>query len=157
MFLKKMTYCGAGFACGILIFVIVFFVGNDYSFYTNGPERRISLEIHNNLIQFYLACQAYWKDTNPANACNVDIASRTTYGYIQSRHVVIWGRGGNQYDFNLKGKSPKADGVYSLENKTIKADSKEDQWALGIRRLEDEELESALAEMNTQTDPEKAR
>ena len=36
MFLKKITYWGAGFACGIFIFVALFFVTNDYSFYTKG-------------------------------------------------------------------------------------------------------------------------
>ena len=146
MFLKKTAYWGAGFVCVILIYVYGSIFERGYSFRTKGLnlDREIKSDLHN----LHMSCYAYWKDTNPANACNVDIASRTTYGYIQSRHVVIWGRGGNQYDFNLKGKSPKADGVYSLENKTIKADSKEDQWAMDIRRLEGEELESSLIEMN---------
>jgi hypothetical protein len=101
-----------------------------------------------NLDNLFHTCMAYWEDTNPANTCNEDIYSLTTYGYIQSSHVVIWGKGGNKYDFNLKAKSLHAYGVYSLTIKTIKAESKDDQVNMDIKRLINEELESALAEFN---------
>jgi len=78
----------------------------------------------------------------------VDIASRTSYGYFQHPDIAIWGEGGNQYDFNLKGKSRQLDSVFSLEVKTIKGEPRDFQMWEKIRQLESEELESALAEFN---------
>ena len=135
MFLKKITYWGAGFACGIFIFVALFFVTNDYSFYTKGYNRA-DLDIRPNLHNIYLACKAYWAETKPTNACNVEIASLTTYGYVQSSHIVIWGDGGTATDFSVKGQSREGKRVYALDHKAI------------IRELEEKELESALAESN---------
>ena len=142
MFLTKIPYWLAGFACGILIFVIGFFITNDYSFSTKGYNRA-DLDIKPNLHNIYLACKAYWAETKPTNACNVKIASLTTYGYMQSSNVVIWGDGGTAADFSVKGKSRLGEKVYSLENRVT------------IRELEEKELGSALAEMNQQTSPKK--
>ena len=135
MFLKKIPYWLAGFACGIFIFVALFFVTNDYSFSTKGYNLA-DIDVKPNLHNIYLGCKAYWTETKPTNACNVKIASLTTYGYIQSSNVVIWGDGGTAADFSVKGKSREGKKVYTLEHKAI------------IRELEEKELESALAEMN---------
>ena len=63
--------------------------------------------------------------------------------------MVIWGKSGNQYDFNLKGKSRELDFVYSLDVKTVKAKYQDAPWKRdNIRQLENAELESALAEFN---------
>ncbi len=137
MFLKKIAYWGAGFACGILIYVIGWFVDNNYSFYTNRPHPGLASEVRSNLLNIYLACKAYWAETEPANACDLRIASLTTYGYIQSRDVVIWGEYGNANDFSVKGKHHKLNRVFKLEHKEIV-----------IRDLAKKELESALAEFN---------
>ena len=116
MFLKKATYWGAGLSCGILVFIIVQFVNLDYSFYTkrhNSYDFTAKYNLHN----IYLGCKVYWAETKPTNACNIEIVSLTTYGYIQSADVVIWGDGGTASDFSLKGKSRLSKKVYKLENK----------------------------------------
>jgi hypothetical protein len=144
MFLTKIPYWLAGFACGILIFIALFFITNDYSFYTK-RHNLADINTKPNLHYIYLACKAYWAETKPTNACNVKIASLTTYGYIQSSDVVIWGDGGTATDFSVKGKSRLGEKVYTLENKVT------------IRELKEKELESALAEMKKQAISEKIR
>ena len=132
------------------MFLVGAYVVNGFSFNHIRPEY-YRASVRNDLQNVYVACRAYWADTNSANICNVDnVAFQTAYGYLPSPNVAIWGKGGNLYDFNLKEKSRKADGVYSLTIKTIKAESKVDQVKMDIRRLENEELDSALIEMNKQ-------
>ena len=148
MLIKKVAYWGAGFACGSVIFLIGAYVKNGFSITRIHPNY-IHAGVRNDLENIYVACLGYWEDTNPTNACNVDIVSGTTYGYTQYPHVVIWGKGGNQYDFNLKGKIRELDDrVYNLEVKTIKGEPLDFQLWDKIKPLENEELESALAEFN---------
>jgi len=148
MLIKKVAYWGAGFACGSAIFLVGAYVVNGFSINRIHPAH-IKAGIRWDLHNIYLACRGYWSDTNPANACNEDIYSLTTYGFIQSANLVVWGKGGNQYDFNLKGKSRELDFVYSLEVKTVKSQSQDAPWKRdNIRQLENAELESALAEFN---------
>ena len=134
MFLTQFPYWVAGFACGILLFLIAFFIENDYSFYTKRTTT-YNVDTKSNLHYLYLACKAYWADTNPTNACNTTIASLTTYGYIQSRDVIIWGDSGNATNFSAKGKHPMSEKVFKLEHKG------------SIRALKENELESALNEL----------
>ena len=147
MLIKKLAYWGAGLACSGVIFLVGVIVA-DSLYVSPHYTAQMHSQVKSDLNNLYFACLAYWEDTNPGNACTENIYSLTTYGYIQSSHVVIWGRGGNQFDFNLKAKSLHADGVYSLTIKTIKAETKDDQVNMDIKRLINEELESALAEMN---------
>lgn len=131
-----MAFGGAGFTCGVLIFVGMFFVSNNYSFYTNRPNPAIAADVKSNLHYIYLACKAYWAETQATNPCNVDIASLSAYGYIPSSNVVVWGGGGTTSDFRINGKSRLSNKVYQLGPGEI------------IRELENKELESAMAAMN---------
>ena len=142
MFIKKLAYWGAGLACSFIIFFVGVIVA-DSLYVSPHYTAQMHSDTRSNLHNLHMACRQYWEDTNPTNACNEDMYSLTSYGYIQSSHVVIWGKGGNQYDYNLKAKSLHADGVFSLEVKTVKGES----WDK-VRRLEDEELKSALADFN---------
>ena len=51
--------------------------------------RAYDSDTKNNLYNIYLACKAYWADNGGEKSCNRDIASGTTYGYVQSRDVRI--------------------------------------------------------------------
>ncbi len=64
-------------------------------------KRARSAPEKSNLHNIFLACKAYWAESGSASSCNVDIASRTTYGYIQSADVVVAGKGGNEQNFNI--------------------------------------------------------
>ena len=154
MLIKKIAYWGAGLACSGVIFLVGVIVA-DSLYVSPHYTAQIHSNIKSHFGNIYLACMAYWKDTNPANACNVDIVSGTTYSYIQDADITIWGEGGNQYDFNLKGKSRQRDSVFSLEVKTIKGKPLDFQFHEKIRRLKNKELESALAEFNKLKDHDK--
>jgi hypothetical protein len=78
----------------------------------NAPNIRKAIAVKNNLRNLYFACKSYWADTDPANACDLRIASLTTYGYIQSTDVVIWGEYGNANDFSVKGKHHRLNRVF---------------------------------------------
>lgn len=54
-----------------------------------------------NLHNIFLACKAYWADSGSSNACNYDVFTLTSYGYIQSGNVVVAGRGGSEKSFNI--------------------------------------------------------
>ena len=144
---SKRRYFINGLCIGGLGFLLWIVIAPQFKMYSS---RLAEEHIEVNLYQVFLACRAYWADSGSESICNVDVATQTSYGYTQTGHVVIWGKGGNEYDFNFKGKIPKGDdfiihgdvdGVYSLEDKAIKG-------GMDIRRLEDEELKSALAELN---------
>ena len=81
----------------ILIFAL-FLLGNAGHFmlpqvYTSTKTRAFSSDTKANLHNVYLACKSYWSDQGPDQSCNREIASATTYGYIQSQEVKIHGSG----------------------------------------------------------------
>jgi len=121
-------------ACVLLVLIAVLYVkfNNENRLSPRHMRAQVNADLHN----LYLACRQYWADTNPANACTADIYSSTAYGYIPAPHVVKWGKGGNQYDFNLKAKSLEADGVYLLEVKTDPKEPQDAQGKMKISRLE---------------------
>lgn len=51
--------------------------------------RAYDSDTKSNLHNLYLACKAYWSDHGPDQSCDRQIASGTTYGYLQSRDVRI--------------------------------------------------------------------
>lgn len=57
---------------------------------------RYDLDTKSNLHNVYLACKAYWSDHGPDQSCNREIASGTTYGYVQSSAVRIQATGGEE-------------------------------------------------------------
>ena len=81
----------------ILIFAVLF-LGNTGHFilpqvFTSYKVRSYSSDTKANLHNIYLACKAHWADHGPDQSCNREIASATTYGYVQSQEVKIYGSG----------------------------------------------------------------
>jgi len=58
--------------------------------------RAYDSDTKSNLHNVYLACKAYWSDHGPDRSCNREIASGTTYGYVQSSAVRIQATGGEK-------------------------------------------------------------
>jgi hypothetical protein len=58
--------------------------------------RAYDSDTKSNLHNLYLACKAYWADHGGVKSCNREIASGTSYGYLQSQDVRIAGRGGEE-------------------------------------------------------------
>ena len=58
--------------------------------------RAYDSDTKSNLHNVYLACKAYWSDHGPDQSCNREIASGTTYGYVQSSAVRIQATGGEE-------------------------------------------------------------
>ena len=149
MLLKKIAYWGAGFACSIVI-IVGFLVASKLS----SPAYKTKIQLKKSKIKvqlhwMYMACEDYWVATNPANTCKVDILdSQTTYNYIQSPNIIIWGESGGKSNFSVKGGSREVDSVYNLESHSVVTESNGTQIDVTFRELQDEELESALIEMN---------
>lgn len=64
-------------------------------------KRAYDSDTKSNLHNIFLACKAYWSDNGSSGECSYDIATLTTYGYIQSSDVVVGGKGGNEKNFNF--------------------------------------------------------
>lgn len=64
-------------------------------------KRAYDSDTKSNLHNIFLACKAYWSDNGSSGECSYDIATLTTYGYIQSSDVVVGGKGGNEKNFNI--------------------------------------------------------
>lgn len=148
MLLKKIAYWGAGFACSIVIIVGFLFASN-----LSSPAYRAKIQFKKSMIKgelysMHLACKDYWAATNPANTCKVDFDLQTTYNYIQSPNIIIWGESGGKSNFSVKGGSREVDSVYKLESHSIVTGPNSNQIDVTFRELRGKELESALAEMN---------
>ena len=52
-------------------------------------KRAYYSDVEANLHNLYLACKAYWADEGSANACTLEIATGTSYGYNQSANVTM--------------------------------------------------------------------
>lgn len=61
-------------------------------------KRAYDSDAKSNLHNIYLGCKAFWGDTESHKTCNVEIASRTTYGFIQSKKVAVLA-GGDENSF----------------------------------------------------------
>ena len=152
-FIKKLAYWGTGiFFCAILVSLVL--ESNNYISFPFSSHRHQKLNknlIKGELYLLYEACKSYWAKTNRTNTCNADIASLTSYGYYKSTSVSIWGESGDESNYTAYG-TLYDDIVIKLEG--IRATKPSE---LIFRELENEELESALAKLNKQTDPEKAQ
>ncbi len=147
MLLKKIAYWGAGFACSIVI--VGFLFASNLSSSAHRTKKQLKkAKIKWELQSMYRACKDYWAATNPANTCKVDLDFQITYGYIQSSNIIIWGESGGKSNFSVKGGSRKVDSVYKLESHSVVTESNGTQIDVTLRELQNEELESALAEMN---------
>ena len=56
-------------------------------------SRAYDSDAKSNLHNVYLACKAYWADNGSADPCVAASYTATTYGYIQSADVSVFGSG----------------------------------------------------------------
>lgn len=52
-------------------------------------QRSYDADAKANLHNLFLACKAYWTDTNSANACSITIAQQNSYGFTASASVTL--------------------------------------------------------------------
>lgn len=131
MFLKKVAYWCAGFVSFYLLYITLFYFSHDFSLYSRARPRPFSVQIKSNLQNFYLACHAYWADTDPTQTCTPDNLSPVSHGYIPSEKVVIWVEQGAKTDFSALGKHRDSEIVFKTDPTG------------NTRELQDKELEAA--------------
>ncbi len=73
------------FAAGFLLWTVIAPQFKCYGCGTRAYDPDTKANLHN----VYLACKAYWYDDGADQVCGMDIATSTTYGYIQSRNVKV--------------------------------------------------------------------
>ena len=79
-------------------------------------KRAYYSDVEANLHNLYLACKAYWTDEGAANACTVDIATGTSYGYNQSANVTVSPGAGTEDDFTATAQTSDADDkIFTLD------------------------------------------
>ena len=70
-----------------------------------------------NLHNIYVACKSYWGDQGSGNACSLNIAKGTAYGYIQSSGVDITFVSGVDWTFAVNGKNVNSPTTYTIDDK----------------------------------------
>lgn len=77
-------------------------------------KRAYDSDAKSNLHNIYLGCKAFWADTESHKTCNVEIASRTTYGFIQSRKVAVLA-GGDEISFLAWAHHSDSDKIFRMD------------------------------------------
>ena len=79
-------------------------------------KRAYYSDVEANLHNLYLACKAYWADEGSANACTLEIATGTSYGYNQSANVTMSPVTLGEDTFNATAQtSDAADKIFTLD------------------------------------------
>ena len=79
-------------------------------------KRAYYSDVEANLHNLYLACKAYWADEGSGNACTVDIASGTDYGFNQSANVTVSPGAGTEDTFDSTAQhSDATDKTFTLD------------------------------------------
>ena len=68
-----------------------------------------------NLHNVYVACKSYWGDQGSGNACSLNIAKQTTYGFIQSANVTITFVSGVDWTFEANAKHSDSPTTFSID------------------------------------------
>jgi hypothetical protein len=131
---SKEVRAGRLIPAGLMIFATTYLLviaSNDAVIAGHHGRRAYDSDAKANLHNIYLACKAYWADSGSSNACNVDIFTLTTYGYIQSADVVVSEGGGHEQNFSIMAKSKhskKAFEINTLGEITRKENTTGENW-----------------------------
>ena len=68
-----------------------------------------------NLHNVYLACKAYWADTQSTGSCSAIVAAGTTYGYVQSASVNVAGSG-DETAFSVTAQHASSTRVFTINS-----------------------------------------
>jgi ankyrin repeat protein len=109
---SKVSLIGACLALGFAGFLVWPMIVSQFSSSCGcrAPDSDTKANLHN----VYLACKAYWADSGSENICDMDIATRTTYGYIQSAKVKV-AIFGDESDFLGLAYSERSEKVFKID------------------------------------------
>jgi type IV pilus assembly protein PilA len=62
-------------------------------------KRAYQADVKANLEDLYWTCKRFWEDNNGTDSCTTDIVSKTAYGWVSLKNVVITITNGTESDF----------------------------------------------------------
>ena len=92
-------------------FLLTASYSNTIQYAKRGLNYQAKIDLHN----IYLACKAYWADEGGDKNCNVDIASQTSYGYVQSKDISVSGSG-TETTFTAKDHNTKETKTFTMNS-----------------------------------------
>jgi hypothetical protein len=95
---------------------VLMMASNDAVIAGHHGRRAYDSDAKSNLHNIFLACKAYWADKGASNNCNLDVASGTSYGYLQSSGVVVLGDGGNAKEFEVMAKNVNGKNAFKINH-----------------------------------------
>ena len=79
-------------------------------------ERAYDSQAKSALYNLYLACKAYWADNASSDACTLEQASTTTYGFLQDGNISVVINNGEENTFDVDSKHTSSSKSYSIDS-----------------------------------------